>query len=76
MEILKIGDTVSWRGSWGMERPADAKVTRLEETPFPRTKYGKEVAQIPWQKVFDNCCVVTLDNGHWAYGEQIIPTRR
>lgn len=73
---LKIGDTVFWRGSWGFEGPKPAVVTGITETPIPRVKHGKEVTHIPWQKVIDNYCIVDLDNGHWAYGEQIVPTRR
>jgi len=34
-------------------------------------KIGDEVNSVEWTKVHDRNVVVTLDNGHWAYGGQI-----
>jgi hypothetical protein len=69
MENLKIGDEVSWRGAWGSEAPKNAVVTEIEVTNGG--KYGRAVNSIEWTRVRDRNVVVTLDNGHWAYGEQI-----
>ena len=70
-EILKIGDPVIWRGSWGSDAPMEATVTHLEVTEQPREKYGREVPEVLWTTVRANHVVVSLDNGHWAYGSQI-----
>lgn len=73
MKLLRVGDTVIWRGAWGRERPRRAHVIALEETDAPRSKYGEPVLAIPWDRMA--YAVVTLDNGHWAYGEQLSPIR-
>ena len=70
-ENLKIGDLVMWRGCFGMDDPLPALVTGLTVTDYPREKYGHSVEEVSWTTVWDNCCVVFFDNGHWAYGEQI-----
>lgn len=69
--MLTVGDTVNWSNGWGMDFPKKAKVTSIEETDEVREKYGKDVQQIPWSR--KDYCTVDLDNGHWAYGEQIEP---
>ena len=70
-KILKVGDPVIWRGSWGSDAPVKATVTHLEVTEQPREKYGIEVNAGFWDAVGENRVVVSLDNGHWAYGSQI-----
>ena len=69
--LLRIGDTVRWRGCFGMDGALPATVTEIEVTDYPRSKYGKAVREVEWATVRDNLAVVTLSNGHWAYGEQI-----
>jgi hypothetical protein len=69
--MLKVGDVVMWKGSFGRNDASPATITRMELTQLPRTKYGIEVNEIPWDMVRANRVVVVLDNGHWAYGEQI-----
>jgi hypothetical protein len=71
--FLKVGDTVQWRGSFGKQKPKPAVVESIEMTTTPRSKHGAKVETIPWQTVLDNCAVIHLTNGHWAYGEQIQP---
>ncbi len=66
---LKLGDTVKWRGGFGRELPIEAKVESIEICKVG-SKYGRDVKSVDWDKVKRNV-VVTLDNGHWAYGEQI-----
>jgi hypothetical protein len=68
---VRIGDNVKWRGCFGMDAPRSAVVTGLEITDAPRTKYGREVEEASWELVRQNRVLFTLDNGHWAYGEQI-----
>lgn len=73
MQTLKIGDSVIWRGTWGADPPKEAVVTGIELTEGVREKYGHAVETVFWTTVRDNRVVVSLDNGHWAYGEQIKP---
>ena len=69
MKNLKIGDEVRWKGAWGSQASKIAVVTEIEVTNGG--KYGDEVNSVEWNKVRDRDVVVTLDNGHWAYGGQI-----
>lgn len=71
MALLKKNDIVSWRGSWGTQKPQDAIVTQIELCENG-SKHGNEVREIDWELCNRNV-VVTLDNGHWAYGNQITP---
>jgi len=73
MEKLKVGDKVLWRGCFGAESPKVATVQRMELCAYPRSKYGKEVNEVDWQDIFDNRVIFDLDNGCWAYSEQINP---
>jgi|WetSurMetagenome_2_1015567.scaffolds.fasta_scaffold1076548_1 hypothetical protein len=70
--ILKVGDTILWRGSWGEKDPVEAIVDGMEEVQ-PGEKYGEPVSQMEWSLVKQNYAVVTLNNGHWAYGCQLDP---
>lgn len=69
--VLKVGDTVMWRGGFGMDPPKPAKVLAIERTRQRRTKYGWNVDEIDWAD--KDYALVTLDTGNWAYGEQISP---
>ena len=71
MAELKIGDTVSWRGSFGRDVPKDAEVREIIITEQPRTKYGESVDSVDWKLVKENRVLVDFTNGFWAYGEQI-----
>lgn len=67
--MIRVGDTVIWRGSWGKDLPAPAKIVSMELCQHEREKYG-----IPVDEAHDidkNRLVVSLDNGHWAYGVQL-----
>jgi hypothetical protein len=69
-EILKVGDKVMWRGAWGKEIPKEAMVTEMELCGVGQ-KYGKPISSAKWTTVENDKVVVTLDNGHWAYGNQL-----
>jgi hypothetical protein len=69
VEYLKINDEVMWRGAWGIEPPIKAKVESIQLCAIG-SKYGREVSQIKWENVTTRA-VVSLDNGHWAYGNQL-----
>ena len=68
-DILKIGDTVNWRGCFGSDPKKPAVIEHIEITGGG--KYGTPVKQVSWEEVYDRNLVVTLENGHWAYAEQI-----
>ena len=70
-ETLKIGDTVMWRDGWGHDPPCKAVVVGITLTERPREKHGHEVEEVYWTTVKENRAVVSLNNGKWAYGEQI-----
>lgn len=70
---LKVGDTVMWKGGWGRSIARKAVVTQMEITERPREKYGADVSEAQWVTVREDRVIVTLDNGHWAYGYQITP---
>lgn len=69
MDILKVGDTVMWRGSWGRDVERPAKIIGMELCEAPRMKEGVVVRAADWNDKAR--LVVDLDNGSWAYGFQI-----
>lgn len=72
MAKIKVGDTVMWRGSFGMDPAQPAVIDNIEQMDQPRSKYGGEsVEEADWAN--KHYLLVTLTNGHWAYGEQISP---
>jgi hypothetical protein len=71
MAKLKIGDRVNWRGAWGTEATQVVTVVSMEVNCVE--KYGMEADEVEWSECFDRSVVVTLDNGHWAYGNQLKP---
>lgn len=70
---LKIGDKVMWRGGWGKDPAVEATVTSIEVCKI-HSKNGRSVKSVAWNTVkgySNRQVVVTLDNGHWAYGDQL-----
>ena len=67
--MLKIGDTVLWKGGFGSDGEKEAVVEYIEANCV--NKSGDEVDSVEWDKVKGRSLIVSLDNGHWAYGEQI-----
>lgn len=68
---VKIGDTVKWRGGFGMDAPRSAVVAGLSITDYPREKYGEEVDEVDSSLIDQNRVLFDLENGHWAYSDQI-----
>lgn len=63
--LLKIGDSVLHSNAWGSKPATFATVQNI--------KFNEsDINQIPWDQV-DSNLIVYLDNGHWAYGDQIKP---
>jgi hypothetical protein len=71
MSMMKVGDKVMWRGCFGMDPAKPAVIESIEQTEQRRSKYGEPVNEIAWKR--KDYALVTLDNGHWAYGEQLSP---
>jgi hypothetical protein len=71
MRKLRVGDKVRWRGNWGTGGSMVVEVVSIEHVESGE-KFGENVEEIDWDKVADEI-VVTLDNGHWAYGYQLRP---
>lgn len=68
---LAVGDTVLWRGGFGGDAPQPAVVTGIEVCEHERDKYGTTATTVAWDRI--RHAVVDLDNGHWAYGDQLSP---
>lgn len=70
---LRVGHPVIWRGSWGTDAPRVVLVTDIEQVREIGDKYGVAVESLPWSTVRAGFAVVSLENGHWAYGYQLEP---
>lgn len=76
--VVRVGDTVLWKGCFGMDAEREVEVTGMEVTEYPRDKGGfqaNEVREVPWSLVLENKVIFTLSTGNWAYSEQIRPAR-
>lgn len=62
--ILKVGDTVNWKGRFGTAPAVKVVVSGMELCDEPLT-------EINWDEVNSRQLVVDLDNNRWAYGTQI-----
>lgn len=70
-EIINIHDTITYRPGFGFQPPVKVKVIGLTLTQHPREKYGQEVLSVKMADVKANKVLFDLDNGHWAYSEQV-----
>ncbi len=70
-QLLCVGDKVLWRGAFGTEGPRVAVVVSIELCDEPHGKYGRRVPEVEWD--LRERLNVTLDNSHWAYGDQLEP---
>lgn len=70
-KTISIGDTVLWRGSFGLDNAAPAQVVAMELTDQPRQKYGIDRPTVTYQQVRENRVVFALSNGRWCYSDQI-----
>lgn len=68
--MLRVGDTVMWRGGFGADSPRPAEVRRIELIDG-HPDDGQPVDEVPWSEVRGRCVVVDLSTGQWAYGYQI-----
>lgn len=68
--ILKVGDTVAWRGAWGHDPVKEAIIESIETNCNGR-KFGTNVDSIEWNEVTRDNVTVQLVHGNWAYGDQL-----
>jgi hypothetical protein len=61
-EVLKVGDSVNWRGNWGSHPVVKSISVGSNEDP---------VESVKWEEVNTRDVIVDLDNKHWAYGNQL-----
>jgi hypothetical protein len=67
LDVLEIGQEVLWSGSWGIDSPVKTVVTDIED----HTDYDSPLESVEWERLNNRDIIVTLENGHWAYGDQI-----
>tara|TARA_R110000868_G_scaffold411024_1_gene701378 strand:+ start:1943 stop:2173 length:231 start_codon:yes stop_codon:yes gene_type:complete len=70
-DFLKLGDTVSWKGCFGMSDAKDAVVKNICKSAYSGDKHGREVGEVLWTDFVGRDYLVDLDNGNWAWASQI-----
>ena len=68
-DMIRIGDFVMVRGSWGNEPPKRVQILGMDLCASPRQKHGVPVTEVP--ATLKDYVNFDLNNGHWAYGYQI-----
>lgn len=69
-KIVKVGQKVKYRGDFGSGHVEVVKLEGIELCEDEHEKYGEPVDEVDVKDLY-RCCV-SLDNGHWAYGYQIV----
>ncbi len=72
-DAIKVGDEVAWRGSYGADEPEAAKVEGITLSVSPYSHVGEEVFSVKHCTLREGRAVIDLDNGHWAYANQVAP---
>lgn len=68
---IKIGDTIQYKGCFGLDDPSPATVIAITLTEYPGDKYGDEVTEVSQGIVRQDRALFSLDNHHWCYGRQV-----
>ncbi len=71
MNILKVGDTVKWRGCFGSDNAENAVIESIQQGAYSGDKDGVDVDGVLWSDFTDRDYIVTLTNGFWAWAYQI-----
>lgn len=69
-EFVKVGMKVKYRGSFGHGPIEEVTIEGIELCESEHEKYGIPTDEV-WVKDLNRCCL-DLDNGHWAYGYQVV----
>ena len=69
-KTAKVGQEVKYRGDFGHGPIEVVKLEEIELCENEHEKYGEPVDEVDVKDLY-RCCV-SLDNGHWAYGYQIV----
>ena len=69
-KTIKVGTKVTYRGSWGHGPVKEATIESIELCDCVNAKYGTPVSEVSVEDI--RRCVFDLDDGHWAYGDQIV----
>lgn len=70
--MIKINDTIKYRGFFGAGNLIEAKVERMELSKYPRMRDGDSVQVVDIESVRANKVVFSLSNGHWCYSDQVV----
>lgn len=69
-KTINVGTKVTYRGSWGHGSIKKATIESIELCDCENAKYGTPVSEVSVEDI--RRCVFDLDDGHWAYGYQIV----
>ena len=69
---MKIGDEIKYVGGFGMDQSATRATVTGIEIDTNGGKYGTVVTECDDYKINGRNAVISLDNGHWCYGGQVI----
>ena len=67
---LKVGDKVMYRGTFGRGVAKETTIESIELCEDEHEKYGEMVDEMT-KADYERCCV-SLADGHWCYGYQIM----
>ena len=73
INVIRIGDKVSWRGDYGKAPVEEATVELITLTEGPYSTDGNEVYSVKLETLKGGAVLFDFDNGHWAYGNQVAP---
>jgi len=73
-QMLRVGDTILCRANFGSDAPKKEVVKHIDINCIGND--GDSVDEVAWEDVKDRTVMVDMENGHWAYGSAIFPTRQ
>ncbi len=72
MTTYRVGDTVVYRGNFGLGYHRTAKIERIELCEGWSTKYGRLVSSVDDSDLKYGGVVFDLNDEHWCRGPQIL----
>ena len=73
VNVLRVGDKVSWRGGYGNDPIEEATIDIITLTEGPYSKEGVEVFSVKHSTLKEGRVIIDFDNGHWAHANQVAP---